>query len=110
MKWGISPLSSGVMPHYLSVEMPQQKMLLNANFCCFTDMPTEYKRKCLDRGKWSSQQLSDALEAINNGTMGVNEASRTFQIPSRTLRRRITSKKQPWVLLHCLAEKKKRRL
>lgn len=51
-------------------------------------MPGFYKRKgnCR-RGEWSEQQLSAAIEAVNNG-MGVNEAARRFSVPCTTLRRR----------------------
>lgn len=42
-----------------------------------------------DRGKWTEQQLKDAIRAVKNNLMGINEASRTFDVPSRTLRRRI---------------------
>ncbi|XP_072399497.1 uncharacterized protein [Diabrotica undecimpunctata] len=56
-------------------------------------MPTEYVGKgSVSRGKWSEDQLVQALTLIENREMGVNEASRHFQIPGATLRRRRKSR------------------
>lgn len=52
-------------------------------------MPTEYKRKNTDRAKWSADSLKNAIEAVKNGTMGVNEAAKNFGIPKSTLKDRI---------------------
>lgn len=51
-------------------------------------MPSTYSRTS-DRGKWTEQQLNDAINAVISNSMGINEASRNYNIPSRTLRRRI---------------------
>lgn len=52
-------------------------------------MPTKYIRKPgSTRGSWSEDALQRAITAVRNG-MGINLASRTFNIPSRTLRRRV---------------------
>ncbi|KAJ8944624.1 hypothetical protein NQ318_017148 [Aromia moschata] len=49
---------------------------------------TEYKRVCSTRGQWINGQLIEALQAINDGRLGINEASRIYGVPSRTLRRK----------------------
>ena len=54
-------------------------------------MPRSYQKKNL-RGKWSSSELQNALNAINDGC-GQREASRKFGIPESTLRGRIKSGK-----------------
>lgn len=52
-------------------------------------MPTKYIRKPgSTRGSWSEDALQRAITAVRNG-MGINLASKTFNIPSRTLRRRV---------------------
>ncbi|XP_050310853.1 uncharacterized protein LOC126746588 [Anthonomus grandis grandis] len=51
-------------------------------------MPTEYKRKCPEGARWTKEELVAALQAIESGEMGINQASRNFGIPLRTLRRR----------------------
>ncbi|KAJ4436168.1 hypothetical protein ANN_18798, partial [Periplaneta americana] len=55
------------------------------------EMPTVYKRKNDARGRWTEDDLKRAIDAVRENKMGVNEASRNFDIPSRTLRRRMTS-------------------
>ena len=56
----------------------------------FLDMPTRYKRKGnYTRGAWSEEALILAVEAVRNGTLGVNEAARQFKVPCTTLRRRL---------------------
>ena len=50
----------------------------------------KYKRKeASGRGRWSEESLAQAMAAVKEKKMGVNEASRQYGIPSRTLRRRI---------------------
>lgn len=53
-------------------------------------MPTVYQRKNSDtpRRQWTQENLIQAIDRINSGEMGINEAARTYGIPSRTLRRR----------------------
>lgn len=54
-------------------------------------MPRKYKRKCNcihQRGQWTTENLHEALRRLDAGEIGVNEASRIYGIPSRTLRRR----------------------
>jgi hypothetical protein len=53
-------------------------------------MPTEYSRKSnCQRGAWTEEQLVLAAEAVRTKNMGVREASRNFNVPAPTLRRRI---------------------
>ncbi|CAH1985221.1 unnamed protein product [Acanthoscelides obtectus] len=55
-------------------------------------MPTEYKRKgSVCRGEWSEQDLQQAIEAVQEGRVGVREAVRSFGVPYTTLRRRLRS-------------------
>lgn len=56
-------------------------------------MPTEYKRKLSGqkRGRWSEENLRQAVKRIENGDIGINEAARYYGIPDRTLRRRKAS-------------------
>ncbi|KAI4463223.1 hypothetical protein MML48_4g00004247 [Holotrichia oblita] len=52
-------------------------------------MPNLYIRKgTVERGKWTSEALENALKAVEDGSMGVNEAVRNFGIPATTLKRR----------------------
>ncbi|CAH1977863.1 unnamed protein product [Acanthoscelides obtectus] len=52
-------------------------------------MPTTYKRKNEERAKWSAGSLKNAIECVQNRTLGVNEAARQFGIPKTTLKDRI---------------------
>ncbi|CAH1972667.1 unnamed protein product [Acanthoscelides obtectus] len=52
-------------------------------------MPTTYKRKNEETAKWSAGSLRNAIECVQNRTMGVNEAARQFGIPKTTLKDRI---------------------
>lgn len=53
-------------------------------------MPTEYKRKgSTQRAQWTEEQLVMAATAIQNGTMGLREACRNYNIPPPTMRRRL---------------------
>ncbi|KAJ8938481.1 hypothetical protein NQ318_007117 [Aromia moschata] len=56
-------------------------------------MPRKYVRKlsAAPRAQWTEKDLGNAITHVTNKSMGVNEASRVFNIPSRTLRRRISS-------------------
>ncbi|CAH1966258.1 unnamed protein product [Acanthoscelides obtectus] len=54
-----------------------------------TEMPTTYKRKYGERAKWSADSLRNAIECVQNRTMGVNEAARQFGIPKTALKDRI---------------------
>ncbi|KAI4467122.1 helix-turn-helix psq domain [Holotrichia oblita] len=45
------------------------------------------------RQEWSEESLRQAIENVSSKQMGVNEASREFGIPSKTLRRRLASGK-----------------
>lgn len=62
---------------------------------CSRIMPRKYKRKEGVRARvcsWTSEQLQSAFEEMDRNTMGINEISRQFGIPSRTLRRRYAAK------------------
>lgn len=54
----------------------------------FTEMPRTYVRKS-KRGSWTEDQLKNAFKAIKEEGMSVYKASKTFDIPEKTLRRRI---------------------
>ncbi|XP_056645093.1 uncharacterized protein LOC130450623 [Diorhabda sublineata] len=47
------------------------------------------KVKAVDPRKWTEKNMQKAVEDVINKKMGVNEASRLYEIPSRTLRRHI---------------------
>lgn len=52
-------------------------------------MPTEYKRKAsLTRGRWPTDQLYKAIDAIDNQNMGIREASHVYGVPEATSQRR----------------------
>lgn len=51
-------------------------------------MSRRYERKTL-RASWSGEDLEKAMQCVRSKEMGVNEASRNFNIPSRTLRRHL---------------------
>lgn len=55
-------------------------------------MPRNYKRSTL-RASWSERDLLVAMEKVRSKEMGVNEAARTYKIPSRTLRRHLITGK-----------------
>lgn len=54
----------------------------------FSEMPRTYIRKS-NRGSWAESDLQKALKAVNDGEQTVYKASKIFNIPERTLRRRL---------------------
>lgn len=58
----------------------------------FKNVERPYQRRT-KRQEWSEESLRHAMENIFSKTMGVNQASREFGIPSRTLRRYVASRK-----------------
>lgn len=54
----------------------------------FTEMPRSYERTS-NRGSWTQELLQAAFKAIKEDGMTIYTASKTFNIPERTLRRRI---------------------
>lgn len=54
-------------------------------------MVGHYKRKST-RQSWDPLQMQRAIEAVQNGEMGWLRASRSFDVPQATLRRRATDK------------------
>lgn len=53
-------------------------------------MPTFYKRKAgVIRGNWTANDLQNAVSAITERTMTINQAARTFGVPASTIRRRM---------------------
>ncbi|KAB0799206.1 hypothetical protein PPYR_07086 [Photinus pyralis] len=54
-------------------------------------MPTVYTKKCPSRGKWTEEMLRTAVQSVSDGT-DINEAARIYNIPLRTLKRRIEKK------------------
>ncbi|CAG9572683.1 unnamed protein product [Danaus chrysippus] len=60
-------------------------------------MPRKYKRKEGVRARvvsWTTEQLQSAFHELDKKELGINEISRRFGIPSRTLRRRYAIKNQ----------------
>lgn len=58
-------------------------------------MPRRYIRKEGVRPRivsWTTEALQDAFDEMDKKIMGINEISRQFGIPSRTLRRRYAAK------------------
>lgn len=53
-------------------------------------MPREYVRKT-DRASWSEANLLLASQEVKTGKMTLWNASKTYKIPYRTLKRRIES-------------------
>lgn len=51
-------------------------------------MVNKYKRTSV-RQSWSEGDMQQAIEAINNKAMGWLKASKTFNVPKATLRRRV---------------------
>ncbi|XP_022829248.1 uncharacterized protein LOC111358362 [Spodoptera litura] len=60
----------------------------------FSDMPRKYIRKVgvRSRAEWTQEALIAAMDEISRGILGINEISRRYGIPSRTLRRRFANK------------------
>ncbi|XP_022834543.1 uncharacterized protein LOC111362201 [Spodoptera litura] len=58
------------------------------------DMPRKYIRKVgvRPRAEWTQEALIAAMDEISKGILGINEISRRYGIPSRTLRRRFANK------------------
>lgn len=53
-------------------------------------MPTTYIRKgSSTRGEWTEENLKNAIKAVKENNMGVNQAARTYSIPKTTLKRRL---------------------
>lgn len=60
----------------------------------FSEMPRKYIRKVgvRPRAEWTQEALIAAIDEISRGILGINEISRRYGIPSRTLRRRFANK------------------
>jgi hypothetical protein len=52
-------------------------------------MPTTHKQKNYESGRWKQEDLERVINAVKGKSMGINAVSKAFEIPSRTLRRRI---------------------
>lgn len=58
----------------------------------FLQMPNKYQRKAINmRGNWSQENLINAVNSVMNDNMSVRRASVMFNIPRKTLERRIKS-------------------
>lgn len=57
-------------------------------------MPRKYIRKvgARPRAEWTQDALIAALDEMSKGILRINEISRKYGIPSRTLRRRFANK------------------
>lgn len=65
------------------------KLLLGTNSkIFFSEMPRTYERRT-DRGSWTENDLQNAFKAVKQDGMTVYKASQTFNIPEKTLRRRL---------------------
>ena len=42
--------------------------------------------------KWSNELMLKAIEAIRSGAMGANRAARTYSVPARTLKDRLSGR------------------
>ncbi|CAH2004918.1 unnamed protein product [Acanthoscelides obtectus] len=51
-------------------------------------MPKIYKRKSLERAKWTEEQLKSAMSTVKDEGLSVRQAGKTFGIPRKTLERR----------------------
>lgn len=47
------------------------------------------KIRTTDRGKWTQEDLNEAIRLINDDSISIREAGRRCGIPERTIRRRI---------------------
>lgn len=54
----------------------------------FRKMPRKYIRKT-NRGSWSQENLELAIQSVTEESLSINQASKLYNIPNRTLRRRI---------------------
>ncbi|CAH2016525.1 unnamed protein product [Acanthoscelides obtectus] len=52
-------------------------------------MPNIYKRKSLERAKWTEEQLKSAMSTVKDEELSVRQAGKTFGIPRKTLEKRI---------------------
>ena len=58
-------------------------------------MPRKYHRKVTakERAIWSEQQLMEAIRKVKAGEISKREARRRYNVPPRTLERRMTTGK-----------------
>ncbi|XP_030751325.1 uncharacterized protein LOC115878847 [Sitophilus oryzae] len=54
-------------------------------------MPFKYNRKT-DRGSWSLEDMTRAINAVKTKSMGIRKASRTYHVPYSTLQDRLKGK------------------
>ena len=59
--------------------------------CVVVVMVRNYKRTS-SRQNWDEAAMASAVEAVNKGDMGIKNASRVFNVPKTTLRRRVRGK------------------
>ncbi|CAH1971737.1 unnamed protein product [Acanthoscelides obtectus] len=52
-------------------------------------MPNIYKRKSLERAKWTEEQLKSAMSTVKDEELSVRQAGKTFGIPRKTLEKQI---------------------
>ncbi|CAH2010316.1 unnamed protein product [Acanthoscelides obtectus] len=51
-------------------------------------MPNTYKRKSLERAKWTEEQLKSEISTVKDEGLSVRQAGKTYGIPRKTLERR----------------------
>ncbi|CAH1984445.1 unnamed protein product [Acanthoscelides obtectus] len=52
-------------------------------------MPNIYKRKSLERAKWTEEQLKSAMSTVKDEGLSVHQAGKTYGIPRKTLERKL---------------------
>lgn len=55
-------------------------------------MPNQYIRKSDNRGKWSQDNLTQAIEAVNIRKVSIRHAALEYGVPRKTLEWRLKSK------------------
>ncbi|CAH1965759.1 unnamed protein product [Acanthoscelides obtectus] len=50
-------------------------------------MPNIYKRKSLERAKWTEEQLKSAMSTVKDEGLSVRQAGKAYGIPRKTLER-----------------------
>ncbi|CAH1634666.1 unnamed protein product [Spodoptera littoralis] len=67
-----------------------QGVMATNYFYYYFQMPNYYVRKSVAvRGTWSEEDLRSAMESVQRGNMSVYRASITYNIPRKTLERRV---------------------
>lgn len=49
--------------------------------------------------QWSNEQMENAMRAVEEGSLGINQAAREYGVPKTTLKDRISGRIHPELLL-----------